>query len=208
MIKTEQHILLKAYQTNTWMVYDDESKEALLIDPAYPDQSLADHIQKMQLRIVMIINTHGHADHIGGNDFFAQLFAAPIAIHNDDAIMLVNAKKNLSAYMDMPITGSAAAVMLKDQDSISMGAYSFHVIHTPGHTPGSICLHSGAYLFSGDTLFEQSIGRTDLPGGNHQAIITSIKEKLYRLPDNTIVFPGHGPKTNIGIEKQINPFVR
>jgi len=122
--------------------------------------------------------------------------------------MLTCSKKNLSAYMDSAIEAPAADRILNDGDSIGMGNHQLKVIHTPGHTPGSICLLVQKYLISGDTLFEQSIGRTDFPGGSHSAIIASILDKLFILPDDTIVYPGHGPRTSIGLEKTNNPFVR
>jgi glyoxylase-like metal-dependent hydrolase (beta-lactamase superfamily II) len=121
--------------------------------------------------------------------------------------MLVDNKKNFSEYMGMAMKNEAADIILEDGDIIPLSKGQIKVIHTPGHTRGGICLMIDKFLFSGDTLFEQSIGRTDLPGGSFESIVHSIKTKLYTLADDVVVFPGHGPKTSIGIEKKINPFI-
>jgi glyoxylase-like metal-dependent hydrolase (beta-lactamase superfamily II) len=206
VLKTEQHILFPQLATNTWLVWDDESLEAILIDPAANSKPLLDRISHLKLKY--IVNTHGHGDHIGGDIFFSKATGALLAIHEADAGMLIDNKKNLSAYMDMPLALRAADTLLKDGDRIRIGSYSFEIIHTPGHTPGGICLYCDKLLFAGDTLFEQSIGRTDFPGGSHSQLIHAIKSRLFILPDDTIVFPGHGPKTTIGIEKKTNPFIK
>jgi len=206
MLQIASYILLPSFQTNTWLLWDNESGDAILIDPAAPDRALAAKLE--QLKVHAIVNTHGHADHIGGNSYFKNICKCPVMIHSADALMLTSSKKNLSAYMDSPIEAPAADRILNDGDTIAMGNHQIKVIHTPGHTPGSICLLVQKYLISGDTLFEQSIGRTDFPGGSHSAIIASILDKLFILPDDTIVYPGHGPRTSIGLEKTNNPFVR
>jgi len=206
MLQIASYILLPSFQTNTWLLWDNESGDAILIDPAAPDRALAAKLE--QLKVHAIVNTHGHADHIGGNSYFKNICKCPVMIHSADALMLTSSKKNLSAYMDSPIEAPAADRILNDGDTIAMGNLQIKVIHTPGHTPGSICLLVQKYLISGDTLFEQSIGRTDFPGGSHSAIIASILDKLFILPDDTIVYPGHGPRTSIGLEKTNNPFVR
>lgn len=207
MLEVKSFILLPGYQTNTWLVYDTTYKQGILIDPAAPSDDVIRVIDELRLTITHIVNTHGHADHIGGNRFFADRFKALIAIHELDAPMLGDERRNLSAFADMPFRSAVATLILKDGDALSIGKHKINVIHTPGHTPGAICLYVDHLLFSGDTLFEQSIGRTDLPGGNHSQIIASIRNCLYILPNKTVVYPGHGPKTSIGIEKRINPFV-
>lgn len=207
MIKIEQYILLRDFGTNTWLLYDDDSKQGILIDPAAADRSLMEYITRNELKINLIINTHGHLDHIGGNSFFKDALKCKIAIHPKDAPKLVDSKKNLSAYIDSPVCSHPADQLLEDGDTIKLGSEEIKIIHTPGHTAGCICLYIAPYLISGDTLFERSIGRTDFPDGNHQQIIDSIKTKLFVLPEDTIVFPGHGPQTTIGLEKKNNPFV-
>ncbi len=207
MLEVKNFILLPGYQTNTWLVYDTESKTGILVDPAAPSDDVLHFTSELGLTITHVINTHGHADHIGGNRFFAEKLNALTAIHEQDAPMLIDERKNLSSFVDNPIHSKEADFLLQDGDVLSLGEYKLNVIHTPGHTPGGICLHVDNFLFSGDTLFEQSIGRTDLPGGNHAQITNSIRLRLYTLPNETVVYPGHGPKTSIGIEKRINPFV-
>ncbi len=208
MLKIESFNLLPSFQTNTWLLWDDENLDAILIDPAAPDQELLDLINEKGLSVHCIVNTHGHGDHIGGNQFFRSALACPLLIHEADASMLTDNKKNMSEYMGTPLPPAPSDRLLTDGDIIQMGKHSIKVIHTPGHTPGGICLLIDKYLISGDTLFEMSIGRTDFPAGSHSQLIDSIKSKLFILPDDTIVFPGHGPRTSIGMEKMNNPFVR
>ncbi len=208
MLHIEPFILLRDYGTNTWLLYDDVSLEGIVVDPAAPSEVLLERIKDLGLKIKMIFNTHGHGDHIAGNAFFAEKLKAPLAIHKDDAAMLTDNHKNLSVFMGSPLPSKEADVLLEDGYTLKLGEYELKVIHTPGHTPGGICLYIDKYLISGDTLFELSIGRTDFPGGSHSGLISSIREKLFVLPDDVIVFPGHGPQTTIGLEKSNNPFLR
>lgn len=208
MLQIEAHILLPEYGTNTWLLYDDDSRKAILVDPSAPSESLLERIKSLGLEIVMIVNTHGHGDHIGGNTWFKERLHCQLAIHKDDAHMLTDNRKNFSEFMGTPLREKAADLLLEDGHSFSLDRYSVKVIHTPGHTPGCICLLCDKYLISGDTLFEMSIGRTDFPGGSHKAIIDSIRDRLFVLDDDVIVFPGHGPQTSIGMEKLNNPFLR
>ncbi|HRR98286.1 MAG TPA: MBL fold metallo-hydrolase [Candidatus Syntrophosphaera sp.] len=207
MLKIEGYILLPDFETNTWLLWDEDSREAILVDPAAPSPDLLKRIEELKLKVKYIINTHGHMDHIGGNSWFKNHLSAPLMIHSADAPMLANSAMNLSLYVGNPVSSAPPDVLLEDGMELSLGKYPVKVIHTPGHTPGGICLLADKFLISGDTLFEQSIGRTDLQGGNHQQIINSIKNKLFVLPDDVIVFPGHGPRTSIGMEKKNNPFV-
>jgi hydroxyacylglutathione hydrolase len=208
MLRIEGHILLPAFQTNTWLLWDDVSKEALLIDPSAPSKDMLLRIGELELKVLAIVNTHGHGDHIGGNAFFQKELGVKVLIHTADAPMLTDNSKNFSALMGIPLTLEKADEHLGEDTIMTLGEYQVKVINTPGHTPGGICLLTGKFLISGDTLFEMSIGRTDLPGGSHAQIVSSIKNKLFILPDDTIVYPGHGPRTSIGMEKKNNPFVR
>lgn len=200
-MKYESHILLGGYETNTYLCWDEESGEAILVDPAAPSNSLWEEIIAKGLKIAYIINTHGHADHIGGNDFFVRKSGAILGIHADDAEYLTNSMKNLSTLAGLQLVSPAAGLILQDNDMIRIGNQKLKVIHTPGHTQGSICLYCAGILFSGDTLFQEDVGRTDLPGGSSEKLQHSIQSILFELPDDTIVLPGHGPATTIGDEK-------
>jgi hydroxyacylglutathione hydrolase len=208
LIKYKQFSLLPAFETNTWLVWDDETKQAILIDPSAPSEKLYKFIKDNNIDLKYVVNTHGHADHIAGNAFFKKHFNVPISIHAADADMLVNSKLNLSAYMEMDLALPAADRLLNDNDVISLESFSLQVIHTPGHTQGCICLYTKGLLFSGDTLFYLDIGRTDLPGGSYEQEINSVKTRLFTLPEDTFVFPGHGPSSLIKDEVLHNPYLK
>jgi hydroxyacylglutathione hydrolase len=183
--------------TNCYVVGDKDSGEAVVIDPGFDSESEAqrilDEVERNGLVIKYIINTHGHPDHIGGNRILKDRSRAPILIHEADASIL---------------SGPPADRKLRDGDSIEVGSVRLKVIHTPGHSPGSIALLSGDYVFSGDTLFAGSIGRYDLPGASLNELVNSLKNKLLTLPDHVKVCPGHGPVTTIGEERRSNPFLQ
>ncbi len=206
-MKYKVYNILPEYGTNTILVWDEESKEAILIDPGSPSDVLYKEIVKMNLKVTAILNTHGHADHIGGNEYFKSKFACPILIHQADKDKLIDSKKNLSAFMGQDIVSPAADVILQEGDIVKLGKIDLKVIHTPGHTEGGISLYGQGILISGDTLFQLSVGRTDFPGGSFEKLENSIKDKLFVLPDETIVIPGHGGFTSIDREKLENPFI-
>jgi len=206
------NIILGEYQTNSFCVTaDDSANDCLVVDTGLSPQPLIDHLQNGELKPVAVVYTHGHLDHTFGVRAIRENWPdIKIAIHKDDADMLTDADKNLSAMMGTPLEFSAAEIILNDGDEIDFAGVKLKVIHTPGHTPGGICLYSENedILFAGDTLFVASVGRTDFPGGDHELLITSIRTKLLVLPDETKVYTGHGPATTIGQEKKFNPFIQ
>ncbi len=208
MIKFKTFEIFPEYGTNTYILWDSESLEAVIFDPASSDENLCDFINTKKLKPKYIINTHGHLDHIGGDDFYREKYKIPLAIHYLDADMLVNPELNLSVFSEKEIKVKPADILFGKNDyNFVIGDYPLKIIHTPGHTKGSVCILIDNYLISGDTLFYESIGRTDLPGGDYNDIISSIKNKLFVLPDEIVVLPGHGEHTTIGDEKVGNPFV-
>jgi glyoxylase-like metal-dependent hydrolase (beta-lactamase superfamily II) len=180
--------------------------EALVIDPGGNPELLYPEIGKRRLRY--IINTHGHYDHIAGNNAIKARFDTKLAVGRHDHQMLMNPSLNLSIMVDEPYISVPPDMLLEDGDLITFGGADLEVIHTPGHTVGSICIRIGTMLFAGDTLFYHSVGRTDLPTGSSEDLRKSIVDRLYRLPDETKVYCGHGEPTMIGEEKRSNDFVR
>ena len=190
--------------TNSYIVSHAKSRDALIIDPIKPTDTYKEIISDKKLNTKAIILTHGHVDHIEG----IYDFDLPIMIHAKDIEYIKDPNLNLSAFTENEMTEKDISIKaLVDGEIIDLAGINFKVINTPGHTPGSISLYVENILFSGDTLFFDGIGRCDLPGGNCNAITSSIKEKLFILPDETKVFPGHGPLTTIGREKQSNSFL-
>lgn len=194
-------------QVNSYLVGCSATKEALLIDPGDDGGRLLALAAKLGLTVKTVINTHGHFDHVGANRPVIERSGAALLIHASDAPFLPRIREHAARYGLDVQPSPAPTRLLHGGETIAVGELQVRVIHTPGHTPGGICLHVDGHLFSGDTLFADSVGRTDLPGGDHDTIVASIREKLFSLPDATIVHPGHGPDTTIGREKRINPYV-
>ena len=193
---------------NCYIIGCEETREGAIIDPGGGASSILRVVQEEKLTIKYIINTHGHIDHIGANTKVKEATGADILIHEKDAKMLTSAAANFSMFMGQRITSPAASRLLKDGDIIKIGTtIELLVIHTPGHTPGGICLKTGNIIFSGDTLFAGSIGRTDFPGGSYKTLISSITEKLMCFDDKVVVYPGHMQPTTIGFERKHNPFL-
>ncbi len=199
-------ILLAEFETNTYLIWDKESGLGAVIDPANNAHEIVDEAERLGFKIKYIINTHGHADHIGANTELKKLTGATLCIHKDDSEKLSNPDMNLSSFVGFPITTVKADRLLKDGDVINIGNISLKVMHTPGHSKGCICLVGDGFVISGDTLFFESIGRYDFPDSSGDLLKKSIEEKLFVLPDATKVYTGHGGPTTIGHEKKHNPF--
>lgn len=191
--------------TNSYIIQDTQSKETIVIDPAGDVDKIIELLNVLEAKLKYILITHCHGDHIGGVEELRSKTGGKVLIHRIDAEGLYNENISLTYYIGMQQIHLEADSRLDDEDKIHIGNLEFKIIHTPGHTKGSICLYceKEKCLFSGDTLFRGTWGRTDLPTGSFEDIIYSITNKLMLLPDNTIVYPGHGKSTMIGEEKPI-----
>lgn len=197
-------------QTNCYITGCEKTRQAAVIDPGGDVDRILAALDKDDFNLSAIINTHGHFDHVGGNNALKKATQADLMIHESDTPMLAHLTQAAAAWGLRAEASPAADRLLEDGDRIDVGGIQFKVIHTPGHSPGGVCLYAKAEkaVFVGDTLFAGSIGRTDLPGGDYDTLIHSIQSKLFTLPDETIVYNGHMQSTTIGQEKKFNPFCR
>ena len=191
------------FGTNCYLLADERTREACVIDPGASPKPVKDELRKNGLELKFIINTHGHGDHIGAN----ASFDCPVYIHKLDEEFLTDCEKNLSAQFLFPVRSQKAAGLLKDGEKVRLGGLELEVLHAPGHTPGSISIKLDGIVFTGDALFSGSVGRTDFPYSDERLLIRSIKDKLLVLGDETVIYPGHGPSSTIGEEKRTNPFL-
>ncbi len=200
-------IVVGVLQANCYIVWDEKTKETIVIDPGGNGEIIADYIDKNNLKPILIVNTHHHFDHTGANRYLKSRYNIPIAIGKFDARLL---EKSHIAALELMIKSEPspkADILLSEGDKIVVGKYIFNVIETPGHTRGSICLYSNKekILFSGDTLFFESIGRWDLESGDKKEILKSLN-KILALEENVVVYPGHGRKTSVKHELKHNPY--
>jgi glyoxylase-like metal-dependent hydrolase (beta-lactamase superfamily II) len=193
---------------NCYILGCEDTKEAVVIDPGDDSDQILMALAKLELKVKYIINTHGHFDHVGANKSMKRATGAPIMIHEGDAPMLSRLSTDATMFGLSAENSPAPDQTIDEGDKITFGNITLKVFHTPGHSPGGVALYTDGYVFVGDTLFSGSIGRTDLPGGNFQTLISSVKTKLFTLDDSTRVLCGHGPETTIGREKLYNPFFR
>ncbi len=195
------------FAVNNYLVHTVDSPYAVLIDAGENPDVILNKIDELQLNLKYLINTHGHGDHIAGNETILQHTDAVLMIHELDSQYLSDPFLNLSAFFGMELHSPPPQKLLKDRDKIILDDLEFKILHTPGHTPGHISVCCNMHAFVGDVIFKDSIGRTDLPLASSQQLIDSIRKKIYTLPADTILNPGHGPNTTVGNEKAFNPFV-
>jgi len=196
-----------ALETNCYILGDEKTKQCVVVDPGGDFELIEEHLEKLKLKVKYIILTHGHVDHIGALAQLKKVTKAEILIHSKDSAMLYDPNQNLSIFSGDKIIAIKADKLLEEGDIIQCGGIKLEVLHTPGHTPGSISFLTDKMIFTGDALFCGSIGRTDFPGSSYQKLIDSIKDKLLSKDDDFIIYPGHGPPSTIGEERRSNPFV-
>ncbi|MGJ1206334.1 MBL fold metallo-hydrolase [Sphingobacterium lactis] len=208
-----QTFTFNPYQENTYVIYNDE-KECIIVDPGmhnYQEENyFSDYIEKNQLKPVLLINTHGHIDHVLGNKFVSEKYGLTPQFHEGELPLVIQVQ-NYAPQMGIRYEPSPIPeTFLNEGDILKLGDEELSLILAPGHSPAHLCIYSREhnFLIGGDVLFKSSIGRTDLPGGNHQQLLDSITTKIYTLPEETVVYPGHGPTTTVKEEKQSNPFIR
>ncbi|HZJ76104.1 MAG TPA: MBL fold metallo-hydrolase [Oscillospiraceae bacterium] len=198
------------YAVNCYVLWDKATNKATVIDPGGDVDRIIKMLEDNNLELEYIILTHAHVDHIGGVQELKDRMSVFVYMHKDDLYMLMNGVANQSVALGGPIVEAEADEFVKfveDGDVLELGESELSIIHTPGHTEGGICIQAGDFVFTGDTLFASSIGRSDLEGGNEKKLMDSLKNKVLTLDDDLKVLPGHGPATTIGIEKDTNPFV-
>lgn len=200
-------VVVGPLDTNCYLVYCQETLDCVVIDPGAEAERIFPLIVELGLKPVVILNTHGHIDHIGANKDVKDKFNIPLCIHSFDSPLLEKIQEFELSFFLGAKESPPADRLLKDQDTIRFGKSSLRVVHTPGHTRGSVSFLGDGILFSGDTLFFGGVGRTDLPGGSTKDLEKSIRDKILTLPPETIVLPGHGPLTTVSEEKESNPFL-
>jgi len=203
------HLLVGPLATNCYFLQSTEGDSGIIVDPGGDSEVITKAVRTSGIDDLRILNTHSHGDHIAANSDLVATFGCPILIGRDDAQGLEDPSVNLSIFLGISIVSPAASTLLEDGDIIKLGNDEIHVLSTLGHSVGSISLYvpSDGLLFCGDLLFMEGVGRTDLPGGAFDVLMESICEKVFSLPDETVVYPGHGPATTVGHERLHNPFL-
>jgi glyoxylase-like metal-dependent hydrolase (beta-lactamase superfamily II) len=206
-----QSLLSLPFGQNTYVIWQEGRSEALVIDPGLQPELILDFLRQKGLTAAALLCTHGHADHIGGNAALKAAYPqAPLLIGAGDEVMLHDTRANLSAQFGLPLTSPPADRLVREGDVLDLAGIRLEVLEIPGHSPGHVAFLYRAIpsiVFGGDILFQGSVGRVDFPGGSANRLLSGIRDKLFSLPDDTVVYPGHGPATTIAEEKRHNPFV-
>ncbi|MCL0101751.1 MBL fold metallo-hydrolase [Dehalococcoidia bacterium] len=203
------HVIpVTSFVENVYIISDEDSKEGAIVDPGGEADRIIKTVEELGLTIKYILNTHGHVDHVGGVSRVQEATGAQFGIHHNDVEMSQRPPAGYVANL-VPdfVQPPPPDLELKDGDEFMVGGFKLTIIDTPGHTMGSLCVAGEGVLFSGDTLFQGSVGRTDFPGSSTEALVESIRTRLFELAEDTVVLPGHGAQTSIGFEKENNPFV-
>jgi glyoxylase-like metal-dependent hydrolase (beta-lactamase superfamily II) len=195
------------FQSNSYILYCDETGEGIICDPGSVS-SFIQHLEKEAITLKAIVNTHGHLDHLGGAAATQEHFDIPLYIHEDEKRIVRNLNQYVAEYGLPAMAEPRVNHWMVDGEIIKFGNLDVEVIHTPGHSPGSVCIYHPGHLITGDTVFNMNIGRADLDGGNHDVLINSIKTRILTLPPGTNLYPGHGPVTTVGYEAQHNPWLQ
>jgi glyoxylase-like metal-dependent hydrolase (beta-lactamase superfamily II) len=201
-------VVVGALETNCYLVYDEDSRECVVVDPGADPQKIFAEVAELEVKPVLLVNTHGHIDHVGANMDIKDHYDVSLLIHEADAAMLQSAFQSELAFLLNAHPSPEPDGFLTEGQELEFGNSHLTVVQTPGHSPGSISLMGDGFLLSGDTLFYGGVGRTDLPGGSWDDLVESIRTRIFTLPDDTVVYPGHGPATKVGQEKDINPYVK
>jgi len=200
-------LIVGPLETNCYFIYCPETLECAVVDPGAEEHNIIRLIAEKNFKPTHLLNTHGHIDHIGANRDIKEKYNIPLYIHSADSPMLESVLQSEMGLFLGAKDSPAPDHFLKDGEKIKIGKSFLKVIHTPGHSPGSVSFLGDGFILSGDTLFCGGVGRTDLPGGSWQDLVSSIKDKILIMPDEMIVLPGHGPHTTVGQEKSSNPFI-
>ncbi|MCL2144207.1 MAG: MBL fold metallo-hydrolase [Endomicrobia bacterium] len=206
MIKTDK-IISGQIEANCYIVYDIGTLKALIVDPGEDGDKVISEIEKKGLKPEMLVNTHGHYDHIFSDEQIREKYKIPLAAHKYEIQMLADPYGNASAIFGNPESVRTPEIQLEDNQEVELSFAKFKVIHTPGHTKGGICLLFDGFLITGDTLFAGTIGRTDFPGGSFDELMNSL-EKIKRLDPSTVIYPGHGSRTTLANELRHNPYMK
>ena len=201
-------VVVGALETNCYLVYCENTLECAVVDPGADPGKIIRTIAEKEVKPVVLVNTHGHVDHVGANKDIKDHYDVPLLIHSEDVPMLQNVLLSEIAFLLGAQASPDPDSFLNEGDEVRFGEASLRVLHTPGHSRGSVSLQGEGILLSGDTLFCGGVGRTDLPGGSWDELIRSIQEKIFTLDGKTHVYPGHGPSTFVQQEKDVNPFVK